>query len=169
MKAMILLGINCGFGNSDCGTLPLSALDLERGWLDYPRPKTGIARRCPLWVETVQALREVIADRPAPKDPADNGLVFLTKYGHSWAVDPSAITKEFAKILRRLGSNGSRNFYCIRHTFRTIADAAKDPVAADHIMGHETPKMSSVYREQIDDMRLLDVVNHIRTWLLGTC
>src|SRR5262245_43195502 len=40
VKAMILLGINCGFGNSDCGKLPLSALDLDRGWLDYPRPKT---------------------------------------------------------------------------------------------------------------------------------
>jgi hypothetical protein len=48
MKAMILLGINCGFGNTDCGNLPLSALDLEHGWVNYPRPKTGIDRRCPL-------------------------------------------------------------------------------------------------------------------------
>jgi hypothetical protein len=27
LKAMILLGVNCGFGNADCGNLPLSALD----------------------------------------------------------------------------------------------------------------------------------------------
>src|SRR5262249_52994069 len=39
LKAMILLGINCGFGNADCGTLPRTALDLERGWVNYPRPK----------------------------------------------------------------------------------------------------------------------------------
>src|SRR5262249_32938662 len=39
-KAMILLGINCGYGNADCGTLPLAALDLSRGWVNYPRPKT---------------------------------------------------------------------------------------------------------------------------------
>jgi hypothetical protein len=46
MRAMILLGVNCGFGNADCGNLPLSALELERGgWVDYPRPKTGIPRR----------------------------------------------------------------------------------------------------------------------------
>src|SRR5262245_29282852 len=67
LRAMILLGINSGFGNSDCGNLPLSALDLERGWVDYPRPKTGIARRCTLWPETVTALREAIACRPKPK------------------------------------------------------------------------------------------------------
>jgi hypothetical protein len=46
LKAMILLGVNCGFGNSDCGTLPQSALDLAGGWISYPRPKTGIPRRC---------------------------------------------------------------------------------------------------------------------------
>jgi hypothetical protein len=53
MKAMMLLSINCGFGNSDCGNLPLSALDLNRGWIDYLRPKTGIERRCPLWTVAV--------------------------------------------------------------------------------------------------------------------
>src|SRR5262245_10520537 len=67
LKAMVLLGINCGFGNADCGNLPLSAVDLERGVLDYPRPKTGIARRCPLWPETVEALREALAKRPRQK------------------------------------------------------------------------------------------------------
>src|SRR5262245_4412681 len=42
LKAMVLLGINCGFGNADCGTLPMSAVNLDGGWVDYPRPKTGI-------------------------------------------------------------------------------------------------------------------------------
>ena len=32
LRAMVLLGINAGFGNSDVGNLPLSALDLKRGW-----------------------------------------------------------------------------------------------------------------------------------------
>src|SRR5262249_34998455 len=63
-KAMILLGINCGSGNADCGRLPLAAIDLDAGVIDFPRPKTGIARRCPLWPETVTAIREAIAERP---------------------------------------------------------------------------------------------------------
>ncbi len=89
LKAMILLGGNCGFGNADGGTLPQSALDREGGWINYHRPKTGIARRVPLWPETVAALREALAKRPEPKDPADAGLLFITKYGDSPAPGPS--------------------------------------------------------------------------------
>src|SRR5262249_2673806 len=68
LRAMLLLGINCGFGMSDCGRLPLAAVNLETGWLDFPRPKTGIARRCWLWPETVAAIREALAKRPKPHD-----------------------------------------------------------------------------------------------------
>jgi integrase len=74
LKAMLLLGIDCGFGNSDCASLPLSALDLDGGWITYPRPKTGIERRCPLWPETVAALREVLARRHEPKNAEHAGL-----------------------------------------------------------------------------------------------
>jgi hypothetical protein len=42
LKAMILLGINCGFGNSDCAALPQKPLDLDGGWVRFDRPKTGI-------------------------------------------------------------------------------------------------------------------------------
>jgi hypothetical protein len=45
LSAMIHLGINCAFGNSDCANLPFSALDLDSGWLEFPREKTGIDRR----------------------------------------------------------------------------------------------------------------------------
>jgi integrase len=169
LKAMILLGVNCGFGNSDCGNLPLTALNLDAAMIDYPRPKTGIPRRCPLWSETVAALRETLAVRKEPKDPADAGLVFVTKYGGSWARDddPATITKEFRKLLDALGINGRRNFYALRHTFRTVADGAKDQPAADYIMGHEVPHMSTVYREGIDDTRLKAIADHVRKWLFA--
>jgi len=55
LKAMILLGVNCGFGNHDVATLPREAIDLDGGWVNYPRPKTEVDRRCPLWPETVGA------------------------------------------------------------------------------------------------------------------
>ena len=48
MRAMIMLGINCGYGNSDLGVLPRKAVNLATGWVDYPRPKTAIPRRC--WI-----------------------------------------------------------------------------------------------------------------------
>jgi integrase len=169
LEAMILLGINCGFGNADCGSLPVSAVDLERAMIDFPRPKTGIPRRCPLWPETAEALREVMDSRPKPKDPVHADLVFLTKYGLPWARDndPGTVTKETTKLLRALGINGHRNYYTLRHTFRTVADEAKDQPAADYIMGHEVPHMSSIYRETISDARLRAVADHVRAWLFG--
>jgi integrase len=167
LKAMILLGINCGYGNSDCGNLPLSALDLDGGWVDYPRPKTGIARRCPLWPESIHAIKEALANRKEPKAKEDSGLVFITKPGGGWAKDvaDSPITKEMRKLLDSLEIDGHRNFYTLRHTFRTVADEAKDQPAVDFIMGHESPHMSSVYREKISDERLQAVVDHVRGWL----
>jgi integrase len=169
MKAMLLLGINCGMGNSDCGNLPLSAVNLETGWLDYPRPKTGINRRCPLWPETIQAMREALASRPEPKKEEDAELLFVTKYGLPWAKDTpdNPITKETRKLLNALGINGHRNFYTLRHTFRTVADESKDQPAVDFIMGHAKEDMASIYRETISDERLKAVADHVRSWLFG--
>ena len=81
---MVLVGINCGFGNSDCATLPKSALDLKGGWVNFPRGKTGVNRRCPLWPETVAAIRQALEARPTPKSSQDRGLVFLTPTGLRW-------------------------------------------------------------------------------------
>jgi integrase len=167
LKAMILLGINCGFGNTDCGTLSQGAVDLERGIIDFPRPKTGIPRRCVLWSETVPAIRGALAARPQPKQAADASLVFITKYGQSWSKTNNAgpLTQAMRKLLDKLGLNGHRSFYTLRHTFRTVADEAGDQPAADYVMGHEVVHMSSVYRERISDERLRAVVNHVRGWL----
>jgi integrase len=129
LRAMVLLGINCGFGNADCGNLPLSALDLERGWVNFPRPKTGIGRRCPLWPETVETLKAILEKRPSPKAEEDSGLLFITKYGKSWykeKIIDNPITKEMRKLLDSLGIDGNRNFYALRHTFETIGGEARD-------------------------------------------
>jgi integrase len=171
VKAMILLGINCGFGNSDCGNLPLSAVNLDAGMVDYPRPKTGIQRRSPLWPETVAAIREAIASRPQPKKPEHAGLVFVTRFGDSWhtGTTDGPLSREVGKLLRKLGINSRKGlgFYTLRHTFRTLADEARDQPAADYIMGHEVAHMSSVYRETISDERLKAVTDHVRSWLFG--
>lgn len=170
LRAMILLGINCGFGNADVGTLPVKALDLKGGWVDYARPKTGIQRRCPLWPDTVAALREALAARPKPKDEADAKLAFVTKRGLRWAKDTgdNPISKETAKLLHRLGiRRRGLNFYALRHTFQTVGGEGRDFPAVSHIMGHARDDMASVYRERICDERLRAVTEHVRKWLFG--
>jgi integrase len=169
LKAMVYLGINCGFGNADCGMLPLTAIDLDRGWINYPRPKTGINRRCALWPETLQALKDALAKRPVPKDEEDTGLVFITKYGQGWCKDAiidNPVSKETAKLLKQLElKRPGLGFYALRHTFETVGGAAKDQVAVDYIMGHAREDMASVYRERIEDERLKAVSDHVRNWL----
>lgn len=168
MKAMIYLGINCGFGNHDCATLPREKLDLKNGWHSYARPKTHSKRRCPLWPETVEAIKAAMAARSKV-----DGLVFATKYGNSWA-DTDAdrnnpIAYEFRKLLKRLGiyRKNVTVFYSLRRTFATIGATSGEQNAVNFIMGHITSDMPSLYRQKIPDAQLLKVANHVREWLLG--
>ena len=182
MTAAILLGINAGLGAADVARLRTSHVDLESGWLDFPRPKTGIDRRVPLWPETVAAIREALAKRPAPKAKADRGLVFVTKYGQPWVrispvwkteddkvkggVPLDAVGNEFCKLLKATKLKRPRlGFYALRHTLETIGGETKDQVALDAIMGHARDDMASVYRERISDDRLKAVTDHVRAWL----
>jgi integrase len=84
MKAMILLGINTGMGNTDVAELRQSAIDLKSSVLRYPRPKTGIDRRAPLWPETVKAIKAALKVRPEPASEDDADLVFITRWGNAW-------------------------------------------------------------------------------------
>jgi len=166
LKAMILLGVNCAFGPTDCSRLPQSALDLNGGWANYPRPKTGIMRRCPLWPETVAALREAIATRPAPKKEIDGDLLFLNQRGRP--LNPNH-DLPFRLLVQALGLHrNGLGLYTLRHVFETIGGDSRDQVAVDHIMGHSRGDMASVYRERISDARLRAVVEHVRNWLVGT-
>jgi integrase len=173
MTAMILLGINAGFGQSDISKLPKSAINFETGWIHFPRPKTGIDRRVRMWPETAKAIIAAIEARPDPKDPADAELAFITKYGHPWTrlrdtgAVVCAISQEFSKLLKEVGINGHRKFYSLRRGFETIAGDSRDQIATDFIMGHvpSARDMSAVYRDRIEDERLKAVVEHVRRWL----
>jgi len=168
LKAMILLGINCGFGNHDCGTLSFTALDLKRDWCDHPRPKTAVDRHCPLWKETVKAIEDAIESRPKAESAEHADVVFITRYGQPWAkeVADSPVTKEFRKLLDELKLHRpGLGFYALRHTFETIAGGTADQVAVNALMGHVDSSMAGVYRERIEDSRLSAVTNHVYKWL----
>jgi integrase len=182
LKAMILLGLNCGYGNTDVAALPMHAIDLDGGWVDFARTKTGVTRRCPLWPETVEAIREALAQRPKPRDARYNDLVFITPRGNPYRVAESRdradggfhlvahdfIGKQFTALIKELGVHRRGvGFYTLRHVFATVAGDSRDQVAVNSIMGHVDETMASVYRERIEDARLLAVVEHVRRWLFG--
>ena len=100
LRPMILLGLNGGLGNQDVYDLPWSAI--TGGWIDYPRRKTGVDRRFPLWPETIKALPKK-SDGPMFKSCRSN------------------LSKRFADITRSLGLHRPRvSFYVCRHIFATV-------------------------------------------------
>jgi integrase len=176
LRAMILLAVNTGCGNSDLAGLEHRHLDLAASWLTFPRPKTGIARRCALWPETVAALRAAIAARPAPKREEDAECVFLTLRGERVVriidnpekpgAKVDAVTREFGKLLDALKMKRDRlGFYTLRHVFATIAGRTRDEVAVRIAMGHQDHSIADAYREEVDDSRLRAVADVVRAWL----
>ena len=170
LRAMILLGINGGFGNTDCAELRIEAVNLEGAVIDYARVKTGVPRTVPLWPQTVESLAAVIGNR-------SDGPVFLTRCGKPWVRSyvnkngnhtiSDSINQEFGKLTRRLKLKRHLTFYDLRHTFRTIADECCDDRACDRIMGHASQHISADCVEHIEIGRLRRVTNRVRSWLIG--
>jgi integrase len=95
--------------------------------------KTGVDRRCSLWVETVSALHAVLAQRPEPKTEDANGLVSLTDRGTPCLRVTAEnrtdyLGREFGNLLKQLDINGRSGlgFYSLRHTFATIGLQTRD-------------------------------------------
>ena len=108
MRAMIWLGLNCGFGCTDCAELMWTDLDLINGRVRLPRRKTGIFRDLPLWPETVESLKNV---------PKIGKLVFYTSRGNPYIqtllktdgdgnekyTTLNAITTKFSRLIKKSG------------------------------------------------------------------
>jgi integrase len=169
MRAMVLLGVNAGFGNTDCSELRLDSLDLENERLRFPRPKTGVERDCWLWPETIAAIRESLAERATPDSDDARELVFLTVFGRPWvrpAIGGSSdmLNRMFHALCTRAGVR-PRGFYGLRRTFRTVADETLDQHAIHRVMGHQLPGMSGTYVQRIGFERIKAVCEHVRAWL----
>ena len=158
LKAMIWLGLNCGFGCTDCAELQWRNLDLKNGRVNFPRGKTGISRNLPLWPETVQAIKDV---------PKKGDLIFYTRRGNPWVssirssekdgtekyTKNDAVSKEFSKLMKKAGIHAPKGtgFYALRRTAATLAAASGDPFAVQKLLGHADVKMASTYVQNISE------------------
>ncbi len=173
LRAMCLLGINCGFNNQDIAEFCFESLDLDGGWIDFHRTKTGVERRCPLWPETVEALRLAIANRPEPMQEKDKSLVFITSRRRQWINSSSGQANPVSHAIRDAMKDvcihrkglGPGTF---RHVFETIGGdtpAQSAQISTTFIMGHIDQSIAAHYREALTDHRLRAVVDHVRAWL----
>jgi integrase len=153
MKAVIYLGINCGFGPLD--SISLTANRIRDGFIGYPRPKTGVQRRCPLWPETKAAIEAV-----------KNGDHVLN--GQVW--NRHIIAHQFKELCEVCGiyRAGITAPYSLRRTFETVAkNADVNQSVIDRIMGHERPDMSEVYNQRTFDKQLVRCTDFVKRWLDG--
>jgi integrase len=172
MKAMIWLGLNCGFGCTDCAQLKWENVDLKTSRVVFPRGKTGVNRNLPLWPETVKALREI---------QKSGDLVFYTSRGNTWVrmiegtdkhgnkkhVKDDAVTKEFTKLLKKtnLKTEKGMGFYTLRRTAATLAARSGDPFAVQKLLGHADLKMATTYVQDVSE-QTDRVINNTRKLII---
>ena len=156
MKAMIYLGLNCGFGCTDCSELQWKHLNFANGRVVFPRGKTGIQRDLPLWPETIDALRAV---------PKKGRLVFYTSKGNPFVRNVlttdtngqekyaplNSITTKFSRMIKKAGLDVPKgtSFYTLRRTAATIAARSGDPFAVQRLLGHANLLMATRYVQDV--------------------
>jgi len=172
MKAMIWLGLNCGFGCTDCAQLKWGNIDLKKSRVVFPRGKTGVNRNLPLWPETIDALRKI---------QKSGDLVFYTSRGNTWVrmiestdkhgnkkyVKDDAVTKEFSKLLKKtnLKTEKGVGFYTLRRTAATLAARSGDPFAVQKLLGHADLKMATTYVQDVSE-QTDRVINNTRKLII---
>lgn len=154
MRTLILLGLNLGYGQSDCARL--RPTNIAGRLVDARRHKTGGERRGWLWPETLAALRAC----PPPFVSRTGGWIVTDRNDH--------VGRWMRKTMRHAGvERQRRGFYSLRRTYRTAVDDHPDRPAIDLTMGHATPGMGARYVAWISDDRLRSISDHARQAILG--
>jgi len=158
MKAMIWLGLNCGFGCTDCSRLQWKDIDFKNNRVNLARNKTKIGRNLPLWPETIQALREI---------PRSGALVFTTSKDDPWIrtttttndngepkyIIDNRISTKFSRLMKKVGIKAPKGtgFYALRRTAATMAARSGDPFAVQRLLGHVDLTMATRYVQDVSE------------------
>lgn len=164
LRAMVLMAINCGFQNSDLEQISYEKITeaMDTGWVEFPRVKTEVDRRCPLWTSTEKAIHLAMKRRVDTELPN----AFLRRNGRPYSGTNGDIAKRF-RAARDHAMIDRGGFSWMRKTFATAAAGAKDKEARDYIMGHADKSMSALYVQEVWDERLIAVTKSVRSWLRG--
>lgn len=184
LKAMILLGINAAYGNTDIALVDRNHVNSKSRLLTVPRSKTSKPRQAILWPETIKAIREAMVfedkrrEQGGPLEEAAVGAMFVTKYGRRWRrfslsedMKPrgtDAVGLAFRRLRDDLGMPADgRGFYGLRHSFLRVTDGLADVRAVDLVMGHGTKSIRNHYApaESIEVERSRAVADHVHNWL----
>ncbi len=156
IQAMIWLGLNCGFGCTDCAYLKWTDLDLANGRVILPRRKTGIYRDLLLWPETAKSLQNIhrkgsLVFYTSKGKPYIQTNVRINDNGNEKYTVTNLISTKFRRLIIKAGLNVPKGtgFYTLRRTAATIAARSGDPFAVQRLLGHADLKMATRYVQDI--------------------
>jgi hypothetical protein len=148
LRAVGWLALCGAFAPKDLGTLPEKIVDLDCGYIRFPRGKTGVGRLCWLPPCARMAVKRYLDNRGVECCATAEGLLFRSSTGLPYFREPTgedtgsrydSIGNQWSKIVG-LPLSG------LRSTFATLADDWPDQRAVDVVLGHLSGHSMSVRR-----------------------
>ena len=169
LKAMLLLGLNCGFGPKDIQDLTWGHIKADR--VTLPRSKTGICQTYLLWPETLRALeglrghRRELIERMAKRgrDRTDEGHIFITRFWKPWNKD--SVAEQFRRLCKKT-KVPCYGFYRLRHCASTAVSLVATPHVQRKFMRHSRLQQQVTYTHAPDEA-VDDALMATRKTLLG--
>lgn len=172
--AALLLALNGGYGPTELAEMTKKMVDVKARTVSGARGKTGVNHVCPLWPETLDALKLVLIQRP------DDPLLFRTRNGNPWVY-----VKAKMKGTRAVNASGNDNFkqrwndltkplglkvrgqgmYKLRHLHATTADKFGDDKARRVLMGHALEGSTGHYVD-VGVERIRKLTDYLRKQLI---
>lgn len=141
MKAMIVLGFDCGLRVSEVAKLKYTDIDSENMLIKIHNSKRGQSRSVklsPFVLETLRTYWKIY--RPSTD-------YFFTRKDHSDAINPTTINNSFRVLLTKTGlrEKGVR-FHSLRHTYATMMlKHGCDPFLLRKLLGHKSFSSTARY------------------------
>lgn len=153
MKAMLLLGLNCGFGPKDIHDLTWEDITEDR--ITLPRSKTGVSQTFLLWPETQEALkcirkeRDDLLERLEKRDRSrsDGGHIFVTRFWKLWNKD--SIAEQLRKLCVKVDVP-CYGLYRLRHCASTAMSLVATPHVHRRFMRHAQLQQQVTYTHTPD-------------------
>ncbi|MCH8968604.1 MAG: tyrosine-type recombinase/integrase [Planctomycetes bacterium] len=150
MRAMMLVGLNCAFYPCDLRRVPASAVDLENGYLVFPRTKIGkpIPRVAVLWERTIEAIRCYQSAHPHNAVDEQSGETLLFD-GHKGERVKASTIRGFVAALRGMAGVPEFQFNQLRDgAYTAIIEAGIDITQGEILMGHSVGGVKDAYIER---------------------
>ena len=151
-KMYILLGLNCGFGQSDISDLRVGEVSIEAARVIRKRTKTGVHCQLKLWPLTVEMLKV-----HGHLDGKANDRVFLSKSGlplvYEHFVDDKfkrtdAIRSAFFRLMKKTKIPSGRGFYSLRKTAASEIEIIDSSVTSMFLAHSEKGLMKRFYAQR---------------------